>query len=84
MLHAGEEGRREGPGTHLVQQERDDRGRARGDFGGEVEGAEERRRVEEGGKEREDGEDVQLRDREELRRVHVVPVAELVRCEGCV
>ena len=66
--------------AHLVEEERDNSGGLGGDGGGEVERAQERRRGEERGEEREDGEDVQLRDREELRRVHVVPVAQLVRC----
>ena len=79
---AGERGGRgSGRDTHLVQQERDDRGRLRGDRGREVERAQEGWCAEERGEEREDGEDVQLRDGEELRRVHVVPVPELVRCE---
>ena len=50
--------------THLVEQEGDDRGRLRGDLWWEVKRSEEERGVEERGEEREDGEDVQLRDRE--------------------
>ena len=49
-------------------------------MGREVECPEERRRVEEGGEKREDAKDVKLGHREELCRVHIVPVAQLVCC----
>jgi len=39
---------------------------------------EEGRRVEESGEERKNGEEMELRDEEQLRRVVVVPVAELM------
>lgn len=45
---------------------------------GEVERAEEGRRVHEGGEEREDGEDVKLGGEEHLGWVHVVPVTEFM------
>ena len=64
--------------THLVEKEGNDRGRLRGDLGWEVERSEEERGVEERGEERENGENVQLRDGEQLGRMHVVPVAKLV------
>lgn len=66
---------------HLEEQEGDDGRRLGGNFLGEIEGAEDRRGVKEGGEQGEDGEDVDLRDGEEFGGVEVVPVAELV-CYG--
>ena len=49
-------------------------------MGREVECPKEGRGIEEGGEEREDAENVQLGHRQELRRVHIVPVAQFVCC----
>ncbi len=68
-----------GVAEYLEEQEGDDGGRLGCDVLGEVERAEEGRRVHESGEEREDGKDVKLGGKEHLGWVHVVPVTEFMR-----
>lgn len=49
-------------------------------FLGEIERPQERRSVHERWEQGQDGEDVELRDQEEFRRVHIIPMSELMRC----
>ena len=77
-VHGHPNNRFRGHEDHLEQNERQNRrGLCRNLFR-KVECSEEPWGVDEGGEESEDREDVGLRDDEELGRVHVVPVAELV------
>ena len=67
---------------HLEQNERQNRRGLGRDVFREVERSEKPWGVDEGGEESEDREDVDLRNDEELGRVHVVPVTELVSWRG--
>jgi hypothetical protein len=62
----------------LKQEERNNGGGLRSYSFGKVKGAEERWCVQEGREQREDGENVQLRDRHHFCRMEVVPVPQLV------
>ena len=77
--HAEDTKKKKNTTTHLKHQKRHHRRWTRRNRPREIKRANKLRRVQKRGKEREDGEYVDLGDAEELGGVHVVPVAELVR-----
>jgi len=77
-VHGHSNNRLHGHEDHLEHNERQNRRGLRRNLFRKVKCSEEQRGVDEGGEESEDREDVDLRNDEELGRVHIVPVTEFV------